>query len=198
MEKKVNIHAISENCINGMLQGWFLNAVRNYEQIKNALNEEKAFCMSKLLGAYDGVPGMVIGSGPTLIPNLPYIRKWKKRTGGIIYCGLSNINILMNAGIKPNFMNIYDIRDTHKDPSFGLTDSPEGYYDGIPMVTAPEFDHDFIKYWMEVRKNPIYFHLRLTGGSDNNIYLYYLKNLLPMAYYHSPDLKHNISAGIYN
>ena len=198
MEKKVNIHAISENCINGMLQGWFLNAVVNYEQVKNALNEEKAFDLAKLLGKYDGVPAMVIGSGPTLIPCLPYIKKWKDKTGGKIYCGLSNINILMTAGIKPDFLNIYDIRDTHKDPAFGIESAPEGYYDGIPMITSPEYDSEFIRYWMEVRKNPIYFHLRLTGGGDNAFYLFYLKNLLPMAYYHSPELKHNISAGIYN
>ena len=140
----------------------------------------------------------MIGSGPTLIPNLPFIKKWKSNTGGKIYCGLSSINILLQAGIRPDFLNIYDARDTHTDPAFGIESAPEGYYNGIPMITAPEYDHDFIKYWLEVRKNPVYLHLRQTGGGDNPVYLYYLNNLLPMAYNHSPDLKHPITAGIYN
>jgi hypothetical protein len=65
------------------------------------------------------------------------------------------------------------------------------------MITSPEYDHDFIKFWLGLG-NEIYFHLRLTGGSDNDIYIHYLKNFLPTAYYRSPDLKNPIGAGIYN
>lgn len=198
MEKKVNVHAISDTVCNAMMPHWFLNAVRNYEHVKNALNEERAFCMSKKLGAYAGKPGMVIGSGPSLIPCLPYIKKWQDESGGIIFCGMSNINILIQAGIKPGYMCIYDFRDKHTDPNFGISTAPEGYYDNIPMITAPEYDYDFIRYWMEVRKNPIYFHMRGSGGEDNKTYVYYLMNLLPMAYVFSPDLKHPITSGIFN
>jgi hypothetical protein len=65
------------------------------------------------------------------------------------------------------------------------------------MIIPPEYDPDMIKFWLGLG-NKIYFHLRGTGGNDNEIYAHYLMKLLPMAYVFSPEIKNPIRAGIFN
>ncbi len=198
MEPKVNIHAISIDVIQKCMGIWFQYAVRNYETVKNAINEDKAFCLGDLGGKHTGKPGMVIGSGPTLKPSLPFIKDWQEKTGGIIYCSLSNINLLMAHGIKPAYFVIYDFRDKHDDPQFGLNTAPPGFFDGIPMIIPPEYDPGMIKFWLGLG-NPVYFVLRGTfGDPDKDPYINYLHRLLPAAYIFNKELRKPINYGFLN
>lgn len=162
---------------------------RNYETIKNALNDDKAFSIARLGGKHVGKPAVCIGSGPTLTPSLPYLKEWQEQTGGIIYCGLSNINLLMSAGIKPTYFVIYDFRDRPDDPpSMALSTEPD-FYKGIPMIISPEYDPGMIKFWLNTG-NPIYFAMRGAGGNpDTDPYISYLHRLLPAIYAQNEEIK---------
>ncbi len=131
---------------------------------------------------------MCIGSGPTLTPSLPYLKEWQEQTGGLVYCGLSNINLLMSAGIKPSYFVIYDFRDTPDDPKMPLSTEP-GFYDGIPMIIPPEYDPKMIKFWLGTG-NPVYFVMRGAGGNpDTDPYISYLHRLLPAIFAQNEEIK---------
>lgn len=82
------------------------------------------------------LPVFIIGAGPSLDRDLPYIRKWREQVI-VISCGTA-LGILLNNGIRPDFQCeiervplVYDILSGVRD-EFGL--------DGITLLTTTTVD----------------------------------------------------------
>lgn len=167
------------------------------------LNEKNFVLNTPLKEEYRNKPVFIIGSGPSLDHDIPFIRKYQDKAV-IIACGTA-IDALYHAGIKPDFY-----ANTERTPQIKQalsTISDKEFFDDIVLLTGDvchpytlnEFKHTaifgkpdepfypyFAMNFPEFRKvqhiqlmNPLVGNMGLSGAiffGFNNLYLFGLDN----------------------
>lgn len=197
MDRKLNVYETSDRIAKNQLARWMINAVENYQLIKRALGEGKADTLLAVADTVRGRPAIITGSGPTLELSMPYMKDVVERHDPVIFCGLSNIGIYLQNGIRPHFMCVYDSRDTPHDNWFAL-DSHKKELKGIPLIVNPECDPSMLDFWINELGNPVYFFMRGTLDQSNDIYTHYLMGFLPQIYVVNPFIPRPLKFGIFN
>jgi hypothetical protein len=124
---------------------------------------------------------------------LPHLKDFIKKTNAVVYCGMSNIGILLENAIVPDYMCVYDCRDLPYDKRFGL-DSLKDVLAEIPLITMPEINRSMIEFW----PGNIYMFMRGTAARDHHIYTHYLMEFLPLVYVRNPFLPKKLKLGLFN
>ncbi len=167
------------------------------------LNDKNFVLNTPLKEEYKNTPVFIIGSGPSLDHDIPFIRKYQDKAV-IIACGTA-IDALYHAGIKPDFY-----ANTERTPQIKQalsTISDKEFFDDIVLLTGDvchpytlnEFKHTaifgkpdepfypyFAMNFPEFRKvqhiqlmNPLVGNMGLSGAvffGFNNLYLFGLDN----------------------
>lgn len=197
MDRKIDVNKKSESIALSLMHTWLVNAVENYQQIKEALADGRAECLGNIRGKHFKRPALVVGSGPTLALCLPHLKAFIEKTNCVVFSAMSNINTLLKYDIKPDYLCIYDANDRHEDEFFGIDGVDPKMYENTPMITYPEADPGFVKYWMEIG-NKIYFHMRGTVRQEATPYNHYLMITLPTIYVFNQNIPKPIKSGIFN
>ena len=193
MEPKVEIYKHSNNIAMANLGTWLINAVENYEVIKKRMKEGTLESLGELTNVHKDRPAVVIGSGPTLEMCLPYLKDFIAKTNAVVYCGMSNIGILIENTIIPDYMCVYDCRDYPDDARFGIAGLKEVLAE-IPLITMPEISRKMIEFW----PGKIYMFMRGTAARDHHIYTHYLMEFLPLIYVRNPFIEKKLKLGLFN
>ncbi len=130
-----------------------------------SITHKKHFVLkTKLCSEYQNLPVFVIGSGPSLDNDLPFIRKNQDKAI-IIACGTA-LDVLYHSGIKPDF---YACTERIPEVSQGLsTISDKSFFDDIILLSG-DVAHP---------KTTAYFkHTALFGKADEPLYTYLSKCL---------------------
>ncbi|HRW58808.1 MAG TPA: DUF115 domain-containing protein [Chlamydiales bacterium] len=92
-----SLHAFSNAYLGESVGSPFIlkNYLKNYSHLKRSID------LFKMKNAYQNIPAIIVGAGPSLTEDLEHIKKWKNK--GLIFAGGSAIAALSDAGISPHY-----------------------------------------------------------------------------------------------
>lgn len=109
------LNTISKNTIAYRLKDWMTNFMANQKHIKGG------YGVASLMNTLQGVPCIIVGSGPTLDHNIPFLKTVQNRAC-IISCD-STAKALITNGIRPNIILSTDSKGKCKEFFEGIDTS---------------------------------------------------------------------------
>ncbi len=137
---------IAENTKMHYMQMWTVNSFENYDLVRGDMQKDVkgGGALMDLVNKHRGTPAVITCSGPTFDESVPFLKKWK----GLIICGPTQVQTLIEHGIRPQYMIAYDSAPDFKK-FVQLAEAPKGYYEGIQLLTTPYMDPGFVHRWAE-------------------------------------------------
>lgn len=137
---------IAANTKQRFMQAWTENPFENYELVRGDMQKDAPLggSLGDLRDTHRGTPAIITGSGPSFDNTVPFLKDWK----GLIFCGPTQVQTLLQHGVRPQYLVAYDAA-----PDFPqymqIATVPKNYYDGIQLLTTPNMDPGFVHRWAE-------------------------------------------------
>jgi hypothetical protein len=152
--RSANTMAYNEGVRNAWTPMWVRNLVRSYQKVEALFAKENADMST--IPKVQGVPVIILGSGPSLDDVIPYLKDWK----GAIVCSTSQMLLLEYHGITPTYCVLIDC-----DPNpeiIKLIGDYKGDLSKTTLITHPQIPREYFDAW----KGPIKLFRMLDPGDD--------------------------------
>ena len=135
------------------------NALHGFEADLNEVLSSPRLMMCQgvgnLAGRFEGFPGILVSTGPSLGRNIHHLRK--AQGSALIIAAGQALRPLLAYGVKPDLISYLDFQDHAIDHLKGLMGRGD-----IPLVTMPKVCHPLVQQW----QGP----LLVAGAEDKNAF----------------------------